>query len=91
MCTVWLALLPKCSSGPASLSLAEAVTSMIFVATEFLSRQKCVCRDKTRLLSRRKYDHQSSKENFVATSILFVTLCLSRHIFVATNTCSSRQ
>ena len=37
------------------LSLAGAATSMIFVATKVLSGEICVCRDKTRLLSRQTH------------------------------------
>ena len=60
-----------------TVSLAEGVTSMIFVET---SR---VCRDKTPLLSR---------QNYVSRQNIFVqTEPLSRQIFITTNIILSRQ
>ena len=71
-----------CSGGAererwSTVSLAEVVTSMIFVET---SR---VCRDKTPLLSR---------QNYVSRQNIFVqTEPLSRQIFITTNIILSRQ
>ena len=63
----------KSSERARDLSLAEAATSIIFVATKVL----CVCRNKTRLSSRQKY--ASRDKRFVATNT-----CLSQQRFVAT-------
>ena len=43
------------SAASLSLSLAGAASSIIFVATNVLSQQTCVCRDKRQVLSRQAY------------------------------------
>ena len=55
-------------------SLAEAATSLIFVGTKV-----CVCRDKTRLLSRQKY---ACRDKIVCLSRQM--FCDDKHTFVAT-------
>ena len=73
------------------LSLAGAATSSIFVVTKVcLLRQTCVCRDKTRLLSRQKYACRNKA--FVSTKTgLSRQTQVCRDVFVATNTCLSRH
>ena len=53
-------------------SLAGPITSIIFVATNVLSRQTCVCPDKARLVAK-KHVFCRDKSMLVATK-----LCLSR-------------
>ena len=60
----------KSSERARDLSLAEAATSIIFVATKVL----CVCRNKTRFSSRQKY--ASRNKRFVAPNT-----CLSQQKF----------
>ena len=55
----------KSSERARDLSLAEAATSIIFVATKVL----CVCRNKTRLSSRQKY--ASRDKRFCRDKYLF--------------------
>ena len=72
---------------PQPLSLVGSATSIIFVATNFLSTQTCVCCDKTHLLSWQKY--ACHDKTFVATNTCtFVVtkdmFCHDKHMFVMT-------
>ena len=93
-----------CSLG---ISLAGAATSIIFVAIKVLSRQPCVCvcRDKTRLLSRQKYACRdkimfvaANTCTFVSTKGVFLRVCRDKSklvatkiMFVATNICRDKN
>ena len=73
------------------LSLAGAATSTIFDVTKVLSRQTHVCHDK-HIFCCDKSMLAATKLLFVATKLLFVaSKLLRRQMFVATNTCLSRQ
>ena len=82
---------------PPILSLAEAATSIIFVATNVLSRKTRVCRDKSMLAAAKRLSRQNyacrdkvflSRQNVYRDKDMFVaTKVLSRQkaYFVATN------
>ena len=73
-------------------SLTRVARNIIFVATQVLSRQTCVCHDKTRLLSQQKYACCDktfvSTKNYVCHDKTFVAtkLCL-----YATNICHDKS
>ena len=76
-----------------SLSLVGAATSVIYVMTNVLSQQTCVCHDKHMLVVTKvlclSQVFCSDKSMLVAT--FYHDMCLSWQIFVETNTVLSRQ